>query len=384
LKFSAEMRLDRAAERAEMFEHVWRQTREKLYMADMNGVDWAYYRQVYAKFLPHVGSNYDFAELLSEMLGELDVSHTGSGYGPRNPNADATAALGAFFDETYLGAGVKLAEVIENGPLAVAKSAVKAGMVIEAIDGSVIAAGAEFDSLLNGKAGKRIELALFDPASGKRFVQIVKPVGGGEHNELLYKRWVKMQRDQVDKLSKGRLGYVHVRGMNDDSYRDVFSEVLGRHSGKEGLVVDTRFNGGGNLHDELSSFLSGKRYLEFMPRGQSLGFEPTGRWTKPSVVLISEANYSDAHLFPWTYKHLGIGRLVGMPVAGTGTAVWWETLQDPTLYFGIPEVGFRDFKGNWMEKALVEPDIRVANDPALLAAGRDQQTEAAVKALLGQ
>jgi C-terminal processing protease CtpA/Prc len=170
--------------------------------------------------------------------------------------------------------------------------------------------------------------------------------------------------------------------MDDESYRDVYAQVLGRESGKQALIVDTRFNGGGNLHDELATFLSGKRYLEFLPRGQSLGWEPTGKWTHPSLVLISESNYSDAHLFPWTYRHLGLGKLLGMPVAGTGTAVWWETLQDSTLYFGIPEVGFRDAQGNFMEKALIEPDIQVRNDPARVATGTDQQLEAAVKELL--
>jgi len=99
-------------------------------------------------------------------------------------------------------------------------------------------------------------------------------------------------------------------------------------------------------------------------------------------VIISESNYSDAHLFPWVYRKLGIGKLLGMPVAGTGTAVWWETLQDDTLYFGIPQVGFRDEKGEFMETARIDPDIRVANDPGLVAEGRDQQIEAAVEALL--
>jgi len=227
-----------------------------------------------------------------------------------------------------------------------------------------------------------VELSVWDPATGKRFDQTVRPLPGPAMNELLYKRWVKTQRAMVDRLSNGRLGYAHVRGMDEASFRSVFSEALGRHSGKQALVVDTRFNGGGNLHDELSTFLSGRKYLEFLPRGQSLGWEPTGRWNKPSVVLVSESNYSDAHLFPWVCRHLGIGQLVGMPVAGTGTAVWWETLQDPTLFFGIPEVGFRDARGEFMEKARVDPDIRVVNDRALLKLGRDEQTEAAVAELL--
>lgn len=384
VEFQAEMRLNRAAERAEMFEHVWRQTREKLYVADMEGVDWAAYGKSYQRFLPYISNNHDFAEMLSELLGELNVSHTGSGYRPKRKDADATASLGVFFDDAYTGAGAKIAEVIEGGPLVGAKLKARAGMVIEKIDGVAIEPGAEFDSLLNQKAGKRVELAVLDPATGKRFSEVVRPIPLAQQGELLYKRWVKTQREMVDKLSGGRLGYVHVRGMDDESYRDVYAEVLGRHSGKEGLIVDTRFNGGGNLHDELANLLSGAKYLEFLPRGQSLGWEPTGRWTKPSVVLMSESNYSDAHLFPWVYRHQKIGQLIGMPVAGTGTAVWWETLQDDTLYFGIPEVGFRDAKGEFMEKALVKPDVQVAHDPAQLAAGRDAQTEAAVKALLDQ
>ena len=380
--FSADMRIDRAAERAQMFDHVWRQTKQKLYVADMNGVDWDGYRKIYEKFLPYVSDNVDFAEVLSEMLGELDVSHTGAGYRPHRSGADATATLGVFVDDAWAGTGLKVAEVIEDGPLSTAKATIKAGMVIEKIDGRTIEPGREWDSLLNNKAGKPIELAVFDPATGRRWMEAVKPISQGEQEELLYKRWVRQERAMVDRLSGGQLGYVHVRGMNDASYRDAYSEILGRDSGKKALIVDTRFNGGGNLHDELATLLSGKRYLEFLPRGQSLGFEPVGKWTKPSLVMISESNYSDAHLFPWTYRHLGIGKLLGMPVAGTGTAVWWETLQDDTVFFGIPEVGFRDDKGQFMERALIEPDILVPNDPQLIGAGRDQQTEEAVKALL--
>ncbi|MET0517562.1 MAG: S41 family peptidase [Burkholderiaceae bacterium] len=383
VKFSAELRIDHAAERAQMFDHAWRQTQEKLYVKDMGGVDWAYYRKVYERQLPFVADGTDFAELLSEMLGELDVSHTGSSYRPA-PSGDATASLGLFYDPAYKGPGVKVAEVIEGGPLDTAESRIKPGMVIESIDGTAIAAGAEFDSLLNLKAGKQVVLEVLDPASGKRFEQTLKAIALGAERELLYKRWVRQERALVDKLSGGRLGYVHVRGMNDASYRQTYAEALGRASGKAALIVDTRFNGGGNLHDELATLLSGKKYLEFVPRGQSLGWEPTAKWTQPSAVLISESNYSDAHLFPWTYKHLGIGKLIGMPVAGTGTAVWWETMQDGATVFGIPQVGFRAQNGEFMERALITPDLVVPNDKSRLDGGEDQQLEAAVKSLLGR
>lgn len=381
VKFSAELNLDRAAERAYLFEHVWRQTLKKLYVADMGGVDWAFYRRAYERFLPFIANDEDFAECLSEMLGELNVSHTGAGVVRHDPDDDATAALGAFFDERHAGAGLKIAEVMAGGPLDVAGGAARAGSLIERIDGVPVAPGREVDSLLNRKAGKRVVLTVLD-AAGKRSEQVVRPVSQKEQAELLYRRWVKQQRETVERLSGGKVGYVHVREMDDDSYRDTYAEVLGRHSDKQALVVDTRFNGGGNLHDDLAQLLSGRRYLEFVARGQAIGWEPVGRWSKPSVVLVSESNYSDAHLFPWTYRHLGIGKLVGMPVAGTGTAVWWETLQNDALYFGIPQVGFRSEQGEYMEKALVVPDVVVRQDPAELAAGRDAQLEAAVRELL--
>jgi C-terminal processing protease CtpA/Prc len=186
----------------------------------------------------------------------------------------------------------------------------------------------------------------------------------------------------VDKLSQGKIGYIHVRAMSDDSYRDAYSEALGRESGKEALIVDTRFNGGGNLHDQLATFLSGKRYLEHLPRGQALGWEPDEKWSRKSVVLAGESNYSDADIFPWLYQHFHIGQLVGMPIPGTGTSVWWERQIDPTLVFGIPEIGLRDEQGRFLENISVEPDVKVANDPGTLSQGRDAQVEKAVEILM--
>lgn len=137
------------------------------------------------------------------------------------------------------------------------------------------------------------------------------------------------------------------------------------------------------MHDDLVTFLNGKTYLTFMPRGQDLGQEPQFKWRRPSVVVMSESNYSDAHMFPFTYKALGVGKLVGMPVPGTGTAVWWERLQSGVI-FGIPQVGMVGLDGQYLENQELQPDIRVANDPGEVRKGRDQQLEAAVHELLDQ
>jgi tricorn protease len=381
VKFSAEKEINGAADRAYLFEHIWRQVREKFYLKDLGGVDWNYYKSVYAKFLPYISDNRDFAEMESELLGELNASHTGCRYYPNSEGADATAALGAFFDPSYTGAGVRIQEVIEKGPLVTAAASVQAGMIIEKINGIAITSGMDISPLLNHRAGEPTLLSIFDPSKNTRTDLSIKPISLGEQGELLYERWVKQRRELVDKMSNGTVGYVHIRGMDDESYRDAYSEALGRESTKKALVVDTRYNGGGNLHDELATFLSGKQYLEFLPRGQNLGWEPLNKWDQKSAVLISESNYSDAHLFPWVYQHLKIGPLIGMPVPGTGTAVWWETLQDPTLIFGIPMVGFRDEQGHFMEKTQVEPDVKVLNDAKNIAQGEDQQLNKAIDLL---
>jgi tricorn protease len=379
---SGEMVLNEGAERAYLFEHVWRQVKKKFYRVDLQGVDWDKYKAEYQRYLPYINNNWDLAEMFSEMLGELNASHTGSGYRYSMPNGDATASLGLLYAYEP-GPGLRIAEVLQKSPVIKEGSRIRAGHVIEKIDGRAITADMDPSSLLNRKAGKPTLLSMLDPKTNTRWDEIVKPISRGEESELLYRRWVERCRHLVDSLSGGKLGYVHVRGMNDASYRTVYEEALGRYHDKEGLVVDTRFNGGGWLHDDLATFLSGKTYMRMEPRGQALGTEPQFKWSKPSVVVMSESNYSDAHMFPVTYKALGVGQLVGMPVPGTGTAVWWETLQNG-MYFGIPQVGMIDNNGNYLENQQLEPDVRQPLDPGLVSKGRDQQLEAAVRVLLGQ
>jgi len=379
---SGEMRLNPREERAYIFDHCVRQVSKKFYKSDLHGVDWSFYTEAYRKFLPHINNNYDYEEMLSELLGELNASHTGGGFRYSAPTGDRTAALGLIYDWAYKGEGLKIAEVIKGGPLDNATSKVKAGMIIEKIDEQSLTSQADYALLLNRRGKQNVLLTLIEEGSKAKLEEVVKPIDQGEENELLYKRWVDNRRKEVDKLSGGKIGYVHVRGMNDGSYRVVYEEVLGKNIEKEALIVDTRFNGGGWLHDDLATFLGGKKYVDLVPREQKIGSDPTRKWTKPSVVLMSESNYSDAHFFPFVYKELGVGKLVGMPVPGTATAVWWESQIDPSLYFGIPQVGIIDKRGNYLENMQLEPDYKQQLDPDVMLTGRDQQLEKAVDVLL--
>ncbi|TVP45444.1 MAG: peptidase S41 [Mongoliibacter sp.] len=381
-----EMVLDATAERDYIFHHTWRQVKKKFYDPELHGIDWDMYRDNYARFLPHINNNYDFQELLSEILGELNGSHTGGRYSHRSENGDQTASLGLFFDERSEESGLKVMEVITGGPLDKAESKIKAGHVIEKIDGVELDENLDWNKTLNRKAGKNVLLSLFDPKNNSRWEESVKPISQGAENQLLYKRWVETMRAMVDSLSDGRIGYVHVQGMNDNSFRTVYDEVLGKNADKEALIVDTRFNGGGWLHEDLSTFLDGKPYATFRPYGfVTRGGEPRDKWSKPSVVVMSESNYSDAHAFPYAYRAKGIGKLIGMPVPGTSTAVWWETQIDPTIVFGIPMIAFYGIEEDRpLENLQLEPDIKVSTPFEEVLYGKDAQIEAAVQELIDQ
>ncbi len=380
---SGEMVLNPAAERAYIFEHAWRQVKEKFYDPKIHGIDWKMYKETYARFLPHINNNYDFQELLSELLGELNGSHTGGRYSPQPVNGDATATLGLLYDETFTGNGLKIGGIIAGGPLDKSTSKIKAGNIIEKIDGDAITDEVDWAKFLNRKTGKNVLLSVFDPSTNTRFEETVKPISFGEESALMYKRWVDKMRKMTEELSGGKVGYVHVQGMNDGSFRTVFDEVLGKNYNKEALIVDTRFNGGGWLHNDLNTFLSGKAYLKFAPQGNIVNSnEPFDRWSKPSCVIMSEGNYSDAFIFPYIYKQNAVGKLIGMPVAGTGTAVWWETQIDPTLVFGIPMVATIGKEGRPTENLQVEPDIKVELPYEEFMKGKDRQLEAAVTEML--
>lgn len=373
--------VDREKERDYMFEHVWHTMNEKFYRTDMHGIDWASYREAYRRFLPHITNNFDFAELLSEMLGELNVSHTGSGYRYMPEYGDNTASLGLMYENTQ--EGVKIIEVLEGSPCDKAESRITAGVVLEKINRQPVSSLTTLTTILNRKAGIPVQLSLFDPKSKTRWDETVKPVILAQEGELLYERWVKRNAKEVETRSNGTLGYVHIRGMDKKSFNRIYGEIMGKYNEKKGIVIDTRFNGGGWTHNDLSILFNGKSYVRWEHRGVSgFGGEPSNQWSKKSILLVSESNYSDAHFFPFAYRTLGLGKIVGMPVPGTSTAVWWPLLIDRSLYFGIPQIGIRDMGGKYLENAQLEPDIMVENTPETYTAGRDLQLEKAVEALM--
>ena len=380
--YGGKMLLNAAAEREYMFDYVKRQEREMFYNENMHGVDWNNLAEHYRKFLPHINNNYDFAEMLSELLGELNVSHTGGRYSaPTDPDGLRTASLGVLIDMQRQDDGMLVTEVLEGGPMDKSWSKLQPGDLIVAINDEELKSGVSNAIFLADLAGKKTRIAYVKP-DGERIEEVVLPISKGEESELLYKRWVKQRAADVEKWSDGRLGYVHIRSMGDPSFRDIYADLLGKYNDKEGVVVDIRWNGGGRLHEDIEVLLSGNKYFTQVIRGEEAASMPSRRWNKPSIMVQAEACYSNAHGTPWVYKHQNLGKLVGAPVPGTMTSVNWVRMQDPTMVFGIPVTGYQLPDGSYLENTQLEPDVFVLNTPEQVMAGEDNQLHTAVITLL--
>lgn len=377
ISFAATQNFRPAQEREYIFEHCWRLVKDKFYDTSIHNVDWQMYHDNYKRFLPHINNNYDFTQMLSEMLGELNASHTGSGYYHQS-NELVSGRLGVFYDDEYTGKGLKIKEIIDRSPLKSKKAEIEEGMIITHIDNVEITDSLDRDYLLAGKVGKNVTLTIAKKEGGKTFDVNVKTISKSEENELLYYRWVERNKKIVENKTNGKIGYIHIKSMNSQSFRTLYSDLLGKYRNCDAVIIDTRHNGGGWLHDDVITLLSAKEYARYVPRGQYIGSDPYNKFTKKSCMLICEDNYSNAHGTPWLYKELGVGKLIGAPVPGTMTAVWWETQIDNSIYFGIPQVGCMDMRGEYLENKELKPDIEVYNDPADFMNGKDAQLDAAI------
>ena len=382
ISINSELVLDVVAERQQMFDHVWRRNKSMFYISNYHGAPWDKLRENYEPKLKSIGNDFEFAQLLSEMLGELNVSHSGAGARMSMSNADHTASLGIFIDYSYKREGIKIAEIMKEGPLDKKSLDVKAGMIIQQIDGIKLTKDVDYAKFLNRKAGKFTALHLYNPTTKKESDITIKPISIYKENRLRYKRWVRQNEEEVDRLSNGRLAYVHIPGMNDGAYRTTYEKVMGKYYDRDGVIIDTRYNGGGDLVGDITMFLTGETFIQYAIEDRPVGFEPGYRWTKPSVAMVNEANYSDGHCFSCAYQDLGIGKMIGMPVPGTCSFAGWETLQNGKVYWGSIPVSAKNKAGEWLENNETVPEIQVKNMPGKIDKGIDQQLEAAVKELL--
>jgi len=381
VKISGDMFYDEVAEREKMFDHVYIRTKNIFYEPTFHGNNLDTLYMEYKKYLPHIGNSYEFAEMLSEMLGELNVSHAGARYRNQSKNGDETASFGIFMDYDYKGEGIEIAEVIQGGPLDKAAFEIAPGMIIKTIDGKPISRDKDIAQYLNHKTGKFVLLEIIDPNNKEPKQITMKPISLNEERGLLYKRFVRINRKEVEEKSNGKLGYVHIPGMSDEPYRSIYEDMMGKYYDAEGVIIDTRFNGGGDLVADLAAFFTGTSFITYATSDKVVGGEPTSRWTKPTLSLFNESMYSDGHCYASGYTDLNIGPSVGMPVPGTCSFAGWEGLSDG-IRWGVVPVSAKNMAGEWMENNQTEPDIIIKNMPGIIDKGRDQQLEKGIEVLM--
>ncbi len=392
LPYQAKMKINYAEERKQIFEEAWRTIRDGFYDPNMHGVNWKAMHDKYEDRIVQASTTTDFTDMFNLMLGELNSSHMGLSAPPREQtNRETTGLLGAELTPTDKGMLVK--KVFNRTPASRQNSRLQVGDIITSVNGQQYNKEQNFYAFLNQTGDDKIILGL---SNGKEV--IIRPATS--QTEALYDDFIAGRQQLVDQYSNGRLGYVHIKSMDFPSFEKVERAFTIAGQGKDGLVIDVRYNGGGSTTDYLMAILNYKQHAYTIPRGAAENLEkeklkfrnyyPTGErlvyaaWTKPSIAICNEGSYSNAEIFSHAYKTLGIGTLVGTPTNGSVISTGARTLLDGSTV-RLP------FRG-WYTKATNQnqelgpavPDIIVENDVDWMEKNTDKQLQVAVSELLKQ
>ena len=384
VSFTAKMDIDTHAELTEMFDEAWRKMRDGYYDEKLHGSDWNRVRDTYRPILDDITYKEDFYTLFSLALGELNSSHVGI-LGVPERDGPVTPSLGITLDDSYTGPGVKVATVVPKGPADKERSRLKPGDLLLKVDGEPVKTTEQFYRLLADKGAKRVALTVnTEPKEeGARTVNI-RPITLAAYKLLDYDRWVGEREKMTDQVSGNRLGYIHLSAMNDENLEKFKRLVYGDMQAKDGLVLDVRFNGGGSTADEIMEVLETKVFgYRTIRNDTDRTTSPMLTWNKPTIVLINELSYSNAEVFPWGFKELHLGKVVGVPTNGSVIGTGVTTLIDGTT-LRIPSIGDYTLSGLDQEHNGCPPDIYVENTPEDVARNHDRQLETVVQELLKQ
>jgi len=392
---AANLYVDRvpSEEWAQIFGEVWRRYRDFFYVQNMHGYDWEALRKQYEPLLKHVAHRSDLNYVISEMISELVVQHAyiAGGDIPLPPRPQV-ALPGARFELDREVGRYRIAKIfggqneenIYRSPLTEIGVDVKTGDYVLAINGVELKPNEDPYQLLRNRADAPVQLTVNNrPAmEGARTISF-RPLT--DEQSLIYLDWVNSNRAMVDKLSGGKLGYLHVPDMGADGIRE-FIKWYYPQLKKEGLVVDVRANGGGNVSRMLIERLRRKVLAAQIGRtNEEPNLYPDGVFAGPMVCLLNENSSSDGDIFPAMFREAGLGPLIGKRSWGGVVGITNRgTLVDGGVV-NVPEFGFVNAKGEWIIEGYgVDPDIAVENDPKSVIQGKDPQLERAVTELLNK
>lgn len=383
--FTAKVEVDHRQERMQVFNESWRIMKNRFYDADMHGVDWAKAKTIYEPLMDYVADQEEMHNVIMQMIGELNASHTGisAAPGPEERDHVVQTRFPGFELETDSSPYYKVSFIYKDGPADKDYVRLDPGNYIIAIDGHEVKAGDNFWKYLTAVRGQKIEFTVNSkPVAEGAWLTKVEPISNMAYTTLQYERWVRQRRDIVDKLSNGEIGYLHIRQMDAASLRRFERDLVENHN-KKALIIDQRFNPGGGIDQELLEILSQRQYQVTKNRDSVQISRPQQGFFGPMVVMENERSTSDAEVFPDGFRTLGLGKVVGKTtygaVIGTGA---YRLLDGSTIR--TPATGLWNVKGYNLENYGVPPDVDVDNTPADFLAGRDAQLEKAVEVLQQQ
>ncbi len=383
---TAEMDVDFDQDKEVAFAEAWSVLNRRFYDSSFNGHDWAELRDQYAPYVAGSRNQDEMRRVIGLMIGDLNSSHSGIGGPPANPGAPV-GRLGLRFErEPYeAGKGLVIREVIELGPAAI-EGTIKPGETLLAVNGAAVGPHINLDRLLENEVDRRVvlEVGSAGDAAKKRDV-VVRPIAATAETGLLYRQWVNANRAYVDKISGGKLGYIHLPDMGQQSLQQLYVDLDARNENKQGVVVDIRNNNGGFINGYAIDVFARKNYLIMTPRGLPaaparpfLGQRALGL---PTVLITNESSLSDAEDFTEGYRALKLGKVVGEPTAGWIIYTSGQRLIDGSVV-REPEIRVQDLSGQTMEMHPRPVDVEVQRMLGDSDEGRDAQLDRAVRVLL--
>jgi tricorn protease len=385
----AEMDVDFSKEKMEVFREAWTWLRDHYYDPQFHGANWEQVRADYEPRIAGARTPDEMRRLLQLMVGELNSSHSGVSAPFNAGTGTSTGRLGVRFDraEYERNGRLRITEIIPLAPVDLARS-VKVGDYILAVDGTPITARTNLDELLSYKINRRVNLTVASLSDGADRREVaVRPVNAGTEKALLYRKWVEDNRAYVERVSNGRLGYVHMFDMGSASLAQLYIDLDAANHSREGVVVDVRNNNGGFVNPYAIDVLARRGYLTMTDRTQIAAPARTVLGQRalelPTILITNQHSLSDAEDFTEGYRALKLGKVVGEPTAGWIIFTWNQSMIDGSTV-RLPRAKITDTSGADMELHPRPVDVQVTRPIGETLAGRDSQLDAAVRELLQQ
>lgn len=382
-----DLTVDFHREKRQIFAEAWRALRDSFYDPTFRGQDWASLRERFAPLVGGAQTTEELHTVINLMVGELRASHLGSGFGGWTGSDGYTGIL---LDPVELRATgrLRVQRSVPDSPAAALERPPRPGEYLVAVDGVALGPGTSLDRLLRRSAGRRVRLTLAEtPEGAARREVALRPIDGAAYARLRYRDWAYGNERYVAAVSGGRLGYVHIETMSYPAYQQFLADLDAEAYGKDGVIVDVRYNGGGHtatfILDVLtrrSALLSGFRERAATDAGHLAGNRILN---KPTVLVTNERSASNTEMLSESYRRLGLGKVVGRPTAGAVIWTYSTRLLDGAS-LRLPRFSVVTPEGEDLEGRGRPVDIEVERPLGEWALGRDRQLDAAVAALLGE